>query len=284
MARESLKTRGFAGAAMAATCLSLPAPAMADVLQIGAAGAEWVAGGPPALSAPLLIDASPAPAVAPAVAPPAFETPTFETAVFEANTFETAPVAAAAVTATPLAASQYAPTRVDEASGVVFIGESAPASFAVMADTPLTVDGEIHPLSITQALDAAGPTRWRARVAQLAAKYDISPALLEAVVWQESRWNERAISPVGARGLAQLMPGTAAQMGVDPGDPMANLEGGARYLRMQLDAFEGNVEKALAAYNAGPARVLRAGGIPNIRETREYVAAIIARLAAPMRQ
>jgi len=138
--------------------------------------------------------------------------------------------------------------------------------------------------SITDALDAAGPTKWRTRVAQLAAKYDISPALLEAVVWQESRWNELAVSPVGARGLAQLMPGTAAQMGVNPHDPMANLEGGARYLRMQLDAFGGNIEKALAAYNAGPARVEKAGGIPNIRETKAYVASIMARLADPVRQ
>lgn len=142
----------------------------------------------------------------------------------------------------------------------------------------------LHPLSITDALDAAGPTRWRLRVAQLAAKYDISPSLLEAVVWQESRWNELAVSPVGARGLAQLMPGTAAQMGVNAGDPMANLEGGARYLRMQLDAFGGDIEKALAAYNAGPGRVQKAGGIPNIRETRAYVASIMARLADPVRQ
>nr|WP_231568277.1 lytic transglycosylase domain-containing protein [Novosphingobium malaysiense] len=151
-------------------------------------------------------------------------------------------------------------------------------------DAPLAVDSRVHPQSITEARDAAGPVRWRARVAQLAAKYDISPALLEAVVWQESRWNERAVSPAGARGLAQLMPGTAVEMGVDAGDPMANLEGGARYLRMQLDAFGGDVEKALAAYNAGPARVEKAGGIPDIRETKQYVAAIMARLTDSVRQ
>ncbi len=142
----------------------------------------------------------------------------------------------------------------------------------------------VEPQSLTQSRDAAGPSRWRARVAQLAAKYDISPALLEAVVWQESRWNERALSPAGARGLAQLMPGTARHMGVDPDDPEANLEGGARYLRQQLDAFGGDIEKALAAYNAGPRRVQQAGGIPNIRETQAYVAAIMARLSDPVRQ
>jgi soluble lytic murein transglycosylase-like protein len=149
---------------------------------------------------------------------------------------------------------------------------------------PAVIDASLHPLSVTDALDAAGPSRWRARVAELAAKYDISPTLLEAVVWQESRWNERAVSPAGARGLAQLMPGTARQMGVDPDDPLANLEGGARYLRMQLDAFGGDIEKALAAYNAGPMRVQRAGGIPRIRETQAYVAAIMARLAEPVRR
>ncbi|WP_205853771.1 lytic transglycosylase domain-containing protein [Phenylobacterium deserti] len=118
----------------------------------------------------------------------------------------------------------------------------------------------------------------------LAAKYDISPALLEAVVWQESRWRQAATSRAGAHGLAQLMPGTARDLGVDRADPMANLEGGARYLRMQLDLFGGDVEKALAAYNAGPARVRRAGGVPQIPETQAYVAAIMARLTDRVRR
>jgi len=213
---KSVKARAT-GTALAALILGAPLPAMADVMQIGDSGAEWIAGGP----------------VGPAV-------------------------------------GLVSPDGLDDAASV--------------EQTPLAIDAELHPQSITEALDAAGPSRWRVRIAQLAAKYDISPALLEAVVWQESRWNERAVSPAGARGLAQLMPGTAAQMGVDPGDPTANLEGGARYLRMQLDAFGGDVEKALAAYNAGPSRVEKAGGIPNIRETKQYVAAIMARLTDTVRQ
>lgn len=140
-----------------------------------------------------------------------------------------------------------------------------------------------HPAT-TLARDTAGPAFWAGYVRAVAAKYDLSPALLEALIWQESRWNINATSPVGAHGLTQLMPGTARQLGVNPRDPIANLEGGARYLRMQLDQFGGDVEKALAAYNAGPARVARAGGIPAIRETREYVAAIMARLATPVRR
>lgn len=123
------------------------------------------------------------------------------------------------------------------------------------------------------------PQEYYTHVLVLSGRYGLSPTLIEALVWQESRWRKDAISPKGARGLAQLMPATAREMGVDPNDPFANLEGGARYLRAQLDRFDGNLEMALAAYNAGPGRVERANGIPNIRETQEYVAAIMARLS-----
>ncbi len=127
------------------------------------------------------------------------------------------------------------------------------------------------------------PPQYAAKVQELAARFDLSPSLIEALVWQESRWQANARSPVGARGLAQLMPGTAREMGVDPDDPFANLEGGARYLRQQLDRFDGDLEKALAAYNAGPGRVIRAGGIPRIRETQNYVVSVIGRLSNPSR-
>ncbi len=124
------------------------------------------------------------------------------------------------------------------------------------------------------------PGGWGSALNSIAAKYDLSPALLEAVVWQESRWRTNAVSSAGARGLTQLMPGTAQAMGVNPDDPVSNLEGGARYLRIQLNTFNGNVEHALAAYNAGPGRVIKAGGVPNIAETKNYVRAIMARLAS----
>lgn len=131
---------------------------------------------------------------------------------------------------------------------------------------------------------AAVPATYQAKVAELAGRFDLSPSLIEAMVWQESRWNANAVSPVGAQGLAQLMPGTARDLGVDPRDPFANLEGGARYLREQIDRFDGDLEKALAAYNAGPGRVERAGGIPRIRETQLYVASIMGRLANHSRE
>lgn len=141
-----------------------------------------------------------------------------------------------------------------------------------------------HAVAHTHMSAAAVPPAYRAKVAELAARFDLSPALIEALVWQESRWQPGAVSPVGARGLAQLMPGTARELGVDPNDPFANLEGGARYLRAQLDRFGGDVEKALAAYNAGPGRVIKSGGVPRIRETQGYVAAIMGRLSNHSRE
>lgn len=157
---------------------------------------------------------------------------------------------------------------------------------AALSDTPLVEVPEQASVLVpegavadTREHSAAVPETYAAHIAELAERYDLSPALLEAVVWQESRWREDAVSPAGARGLAQLMPGTARYLGVDPDDPLANLEGGARYLREQLDRFDGDLEKALAAYNAGPGRVIRSGGIPRIRETQAYVASIMGRLA-----
>ena len=159
----------------------------------------------------------------------------------------------------------------------------AAADTAVQSGDLTILDADFHvPMHAVAdpALHArAIPAQFNAAVHELARRFDLSPALLEAVVWQESRWRTNAVSPAGARGLAQLMPGTARELGVNPDDPFANLEGGARYLREQLDRFDGNLEKALAAYNAGPGRVERAGGIPRIRETQEYVAAIIGRLS-----
>lgn len=101
--------------------------------------------------------------------------------------------------------------------------------------------------------------------------------LLEAVAWQESRGRMSAVSPKGALGVMQLMPATAAELGVDPTNVADNIRGGAMYLRRQLDRF-GNLPLALAAYNAGPGAVIRYGGVPPYRETRDYVAKIMSRL------
>jgi soluble lytic murein transglycosylase-like protein len=143
---------------------------------------------------------------------------------------------------------------------------------------------EEHPLAaiseraITRVAAPAMPDAWRGALITAASKAQISPELLAALVHQESGWRTGAHSPRGAIGLAQLMPKTARQLGVDPLDPASNLLGGARYLRDMLDRFGGDVALALAAYNAGPTRVSRAHGVPAIAETRAYVNHVLERL------
>ncbi|MBC2670202.1 lytic transglycosylase domain-containing protein [Novosphingobium piscinae] len=156
------------------------------------------------------------------------------------------------------------------------------------ADQPAAA-GTTGPAPASDGLPAAAvtilgatpaPSVYREALDRAANHAAISPDLLATLVWQESRWNSRARSPAGAIGLGQLMPGTARQLGVNPHDPAQNLIGAATYLRQQLDRFDNNIELALAAYNAGPRRVSRAGTVPAIAETRTYVASITGRLAA----
>lgn len=108
------------------------------------------------------------------------------------------------------------------------------------------------------------------------AAYHLDPDLVNSVIHAESGFNSRAVSPKGARGLMQLMPGTANQLGVnDAFDPQANVTGGSRYLRELLERYNFDLVKALAAYNAGPERVEQYRGVPPFRETRAYVARIV---------
>ena len=109
-------------------------------------------------------------------------------------------------------------------------------------------------------------------IREVSDRYRVDPALVRAVIQTESNWNSSAISRKGARGLMQLVPGTAQQLGVDNAfDPKQNLDGGVRYLHILLERYNGDLDKALAAYNAGPGTVDRAGGVLRYRETREYV-------------
>jgi hypothetical protein len=108
------------------------------------------------------------------------------------------------------------------------------------------------------------------------ANYHLDPDLVNSVIHAESGFNAHAVSPKGARGLMQLMPSTASQLGVaDAFDPQANVEGGSRYLRELLERYNFDLVKALAAYNAGPERVEQYQGVPPFRETRAYVARIV---------
>lgn len=113
-------------------------------------------------------------------------------------------------------------------------------------------------------------------ISRAASKYNIDPALLKALIHAESGFKSNAISPAGAMGLTQLMPATAAALGVsDPFDPAQSIDGGARYLRAQLDRFGGDESLALAAYNAGPGAVVKYGGIPPYSETQRFVKRVL---------
>jgi soluble lytic murein transglycosylase-like protein len=152
--------------------------------------------------------------------------------------------------ATPVAAAGAAPVAFDER-----------LAQAQRASAPTPLPGA-----------AVGATPYAPEIEAAAARHGIDPALLKALIRQESGFDPSAGSPAGAQGLTQLMPGTAASLGVsDPFDPLQSIDGGARYLRQQLDAFGGDVTKALAAYNAGPGAVRRYGGVPPYPETQGYV-------------
>jgi soluble lytic murein transglycosylase-like protein len=115
---------------------------------------------------------------------------------------------------------------------------------------------------------------------RVASEVSVSSRLLHAVIAVESSYDSRAVSPKGAKGLMQLMPGTAQRFGVsDPFDPEQNVRAGATYLRSLLDMFEGDARLALAAYNAGENAVIQSGNrIPNFAETQAYVPRVLARL------
>jgi len=152
-------------------------------------------------------------------------------------------------------------------------------------DSPVfpTASAEIAPVPAQAKSVVAGRASSKASAQEIAdaigtasSRYRLDPDFVSSVVSAESGFNSRAVSPKGAQGLMQLMPGTASLLGVDNAfDAAKNTDGGTRYLRMLLERFNFDVAKALAAYNAGPLRVDQHNGVPPYLETRKYVARII---------
>lgn len=141
--------------------------------------------------------------------------------------------------------------------------------------------GAAQPVAGGAAVGGAAPggaaTPFAAEIDAAATRHGVDPALLRALIRQESNFNPQAQSPAGARGLTQLMPATARSLGVsNPLEPVQAIDGGARYLRQQLDRFGGDERLALAAYNAGPGAVQRFGGVPPYAETQAYVQRVLA--------
>lgn len=116
----------------------------------------------------------------------------------------------------------------------------------------------------------------KSMIERAAHKYGVDPKLADAVAKTESNYSINAVSEAGAVGVMQLMPETAASLGVkDPYDPRENIEGGVKYIKQMLTAFDGNVSKAVAAYNAGPQAVKKYNGIPPYSETKNYVKKVL---------
>jgi soluble lytic murein transglycosylase-like protein len=152
---------------------------------------------------------------------------------------------------------------------------AVPTGAGTAASSDIAFIGGVAP----PASPRRAPPELRPHFQAAAARFGLSESLLNAVAFTESRFRTGAVSPAGARGVMQLMPATARDLGVDPADPVQNVMGGARYLRYLLDRFGNNLELALAGYNAGPGAVQRHNGVPPYRETRSYVRQVISRLA-----
>ncbi len=167
-------------------------------------------------------------------------------------------------------------------SVLLLVGRSLDRSTRMRVSTPVPRWWrQIGHLWTSRAWEAGAPDWGRRLVVRSAQKTGVPAALIAAVIYVESRWRANAVSSAGAIGLMQLMPGTAEELRVDPWTPAANIDGGARYLRLMLDQFE-ELTLAVAAYNAGPKRVVAEARVPNIQETRLYLFRVLTSLTTPV--
>ena len=158
---------------------------------------------------------------------------------------------------------------------LVFVPERlcmAPEMQWAMADARCLENGPVIPDGLTQKQKRP----FQGIIVHVAKRYDVDPALVRAIIFAESSFNPKAKSNKGARGLMQLMPSTAKALGVeDIYDPVQNIDGGVRYFKSLLDRFDGNVQFALAAYNAGSRHVRNYEGVPPFKATRRYVKKVL---------
>jgi soluble lytic murein transglycosylase-like protein len=167
--------------------------------------------------------------------------------------------------------------RLHTAGGVIELPESAIVAFEAeeyVAPPPALAPAVVVASAATPDV-AMKPATPQELIEDAAIKAGLPPAIVHSVAKAESGYRPGAISPKGAIGLMQLMPGTAAELNADPHDPRQNAEAGARYLRELLIKYDGDVPKALAAYNAGPGAVAKYNGVPPYSETRSYVNRVI---------
>jgi soluble lytic murein transglycosylase-like protein len=175
--------------------------------------------------------------------------------------------------------------RVSEIQGMIAAmrGQGATTGGATPPSTSFSsaLQGASASSPVATAASATGAaggesTPYDSLIEDAARRNGVDPALLKGLIRQESNFDPTAGSSAGAVGLTQLMPATAASLGVsDPTDPAQSIEGGAKYLKAQLDRFGGDPAKALAAYNAGPGAVTRYGGVPPYAETQQYVQKVL---------
>jgi soluble lytic murein transglycosylase-like protein len=180
--------------------------------------------------------------------------------------------------------AEAAVTRVSEIQAMLGALRGQPVTGGAAAPPDTTFASALQSATAPTATAAGAggdSTPYDGLINDAAQRNGVDPALLKGLIRQESNFNPAARSGAGAVGLTQLMPGTAAALGVtDPTDPAQSLQGGARYLREQLDRFGGDERMALAAYNAGPGAVSKYGGVPPYAETQGYVNKVLANAAA----
>jgi soluble lytic murein transglycosylase-like protein len=167
--------------------------------------------------------------------------------------------------------------RFDDQTVVLFLKDGGDVTIPISLIQGFVPDEIVE--EVAKAVPAtADPNDMRALAVATAKRHGLDPDLVLAVISVESAFRKDAVSPKGAQGLMQLMPGTARELGVtDAFDPAQNLDAGTRYLNSLLEEFKGDIRLAIAAYNAGPNAVKRHGGVPPYRETRQHVEKVLER-------